>query len=226
MKKWIFLSFVLIGASYGLSKGDYYVKTLYKEATQEIVVKSKELADKNKLIERINQSNSIEELKAIQMAEAADIIKLKISMLYLKEAEKYLGIAQKLFKSLKNENHPLVESNYSKALQNYTLAKEYCDKIVESKDEEFNYKFYALKGTIYHRHLELMATRENLTEYINQTITNYKNALKAKNGDIDVTINIELLLKDKQQIMGAAGVKKQQKVKVLNQAGSGNSRGN
>jgi hypothetical protein len=101
--------------------------------------------------------------------------------------------------------HPLVVKNLDMAFKNYKEAKELCDKIQTQPDNNnFNFSMNYFKGEVYYRHTQLLSTPETAKELFDQTLVSWKHALRYKARDIDTVINIELLIKNQQQMLSGA----------------------
>lgn len=122
--------------------------------------------------------------------------------------------------------HPSVQAIVNQAIPLYEDAKKRIDKVQDQKgDSNFNYSLHYLKGEIYHRHLQILATEETQQELFRQTMNEYKLALRERPGDNDTSINIEILIKGGQG--GGNDDPNGRRNKILNQAvGFGRTKGN
>jgi hypothetical protein len=124
--------------------------------------------------------------------------------------------------------HPLTLVNLEKAFALYDKARKESEKLKESDDNDFNFNLNYLKGEIYYRILELMADQESAPELFNQTLSYFKFALRSRNNDVDTSVNIELLIKNQNSLMGNANNPQARKKQMLNSGkfGVGKSSGN
>jgi hypothetical protein len=125
------------------------------------------------------------------------------------------------------ELHPLTLINFNKAIALYEKARKECEKLKDSFDTDFDYHTNYLKGEIYYRILELVADQESAPALFNQTLTYYKYALRSRSNDMNTIINIEILIKNQNELVGNAG-NPQRKKQMLNSKkyGIGKSSGN
>jgi hypothetical protein len=123
--------------------------------------------------------------------------------------------------------HPSVQAIVEKAIPLYEDAKKRIDRVQEQKgDSNFNYSMHYLKGEIYFRHLQILATKETQQELFRQTMNEYKLALRERPGDNDTSINIEILIKEAKGGGGGDDPNGRQN-KMLNQSvGFGRTKGN
>ena len=124
--------------------------------------------------------------------------------------------------------HPLTIANLEKAFALYDKARKESEKLKEGDDNNFNFNMNYLKGEIYYRILELMADQESAPELFNQTLSYFKFALRNRNNDVDTSVNIELLIKNQNSLMGNANNPQARKKQMLNSGkfGIGKSSGN
>lgn len=124
--------------------------------------------------------------------------------------------------------HPSVQAIVDQAIPLYEDAKKRIDKVQEQKgDSNFNYSLHYLKGEVYFRHLQILATKETQQELFRQTMNEYKLALRERPGDVDTSINIEILIKEGQGGGGGGDDPNGRRNKMLNQtAGFGRTKGN
>jgi len=124
--------------------------------------------------------------------------------------------------------HPLVVKNLEAAFKQYKEAKELCDRIQQQPDDDnFNFSLNYFKGEVYYRHTQFLSTPETAKELFDQTLIYWKHALRYKARDIDTVINIELLIKNQQQMLSGAiqpGTNRPQMMPA-NQAGRGRLKG-
>jgi len=121
--------------------------------------------------------------------------------------------------------HPAAQEALIKADKLYVDSKKYLDKLSDIPgDTSYNFSLNYLKGEVYYRHTMFRSSSETVQDLFTQTATYYKKALSYKPGDVDTTVNIELLLKQQQGMMGEAGQSQPQR--MLNQMGMGKSKGN
>lgn len=124
--------------------------------------------------------------------------------------------------------HPLVVKNLDAAFKNYREAKELCDRIQQQPDSNnFNFSLNYFKGEVYYRHTQFLSTPETAKELFDQTLVCWKHALRYKARDIDTVINIELLIKNQQQMLSGAVQPGNQRPQMLpaTQAGRGRLKG-
>lgn len=126
------------------------------------------------------------------------------------------------------ELHPLTLVNLNKAVELYEKARKESEKLKDTGDTDFDYHANYLKGEIYYRLLELVADQESAPELFNQTLTYYKYALRSKNNDMNTVINIEILIKNQNNLLGNAANPQGRKKQMLNSKkyGIGKSSGN
>jgi tetratricopeptide (TPR) repeat protein len=124
--------------------------------------------------------------------------------------------------------HPLTTAHLNKAFVLYEQARKGVEKLKDSGDADFDYHLNYLKGEIYYRILELMADQESAPELFNQALTYYKYALRNRNSDINTVVNIELMIKNQNGLIGNAGNPQARKKQMLNSKkyGIGKSSGN
>lgn len=124
-------------------------------------------------------------------------------------------------------SHPLTTVMLNKALSLYEKARKESEKLKDIGDLDFNYHMNYLKGEIYYRILEFIADQESAQEIFNQTLTYYKYALRNRGNDINTIVNIEILIKNQNDLVGNAG-NPQRKKQMLNSKkyGVGKSTGN
>lgn len=124
--------------------------------------------------------------------------------------------------------HPLTMLNLEKAFALYDKARKESEKLKEGDDSDFNFHMNYMKGEIYYRILELMSDQESAPELFNQTLSYYKFALRSRNNDVNTTINIELLIKNQNSLMGNSSSPQARKKQMLNSGkfGVGKSSGN
>lgn len=111
--------------------------------------------------------------------------------------------------------HPLTIENLNKAFALYEKARKESEKLKEGNDSNFNFNINYLKGEIYYRVLELMSDQDSATELFNQTLSYYKLALRSRNNDVNTTINIEILIKNKNSLMSNANNPQARKKQML-----------
>lgn len=123
--------------------------------------------------------------------------------------------------------HPLTTVMLNKALGLYEKARKESEKLKDTGDVDFNYHMNYLKGEIYYRVLEFLADQESAQEIFNQTLTYYKYALRNRGNDINTIVNIEILIKNQNGLVGDVG-NPQRKKQMLNSKkhGIGKSTGN
>lgn len=220
----------------------YYQLTEKNQQFADKLVLFEQKQAENKVFALINDADSLEKLNFKVENKYYD---LKVCTLKFQRAEGLLNRAREVQKELvkpkempyiretpgvveeKEEIHPLALSLLKEAIELYKNCKEECDKLVENEDIDFNFALNYLKGEIYFRNLELLATPETMKELFEQTIGSFKNALKAKPRDIDTIVNIELLLKNSEKLlamMNRPSVRLNQMLKP--RAGQGKYRGN
>lgn len=126
------------------------------------------------------------------------------------------------------ELHPLTLANLNKATALYEKARKEMEKVKDTGDANFDYHMNYLKGEIYYRLLELVADQESAPELFNQTLTYYKYALRNRNNDINTVINIEILIKNQNDLTGGNNQPQARKRQMLNSKkyGVGKSSGN
>jgi hypothetical protein len=126
------------------------------------------------------------------------------------------------------ELHPLTSVNLNKAIELYEKARKESEKLKDTGDIDFDYHINYLKGEIYYRLLELVADQESAPELFNQTLTYYKYALRSRNNDMNTVINIEILIKNQNNLLGNAANPQGRKKQMLNSKkyGIGKSSGN
>lgn len=124
--------------------------------------------------------------------------------------------------------HPLTIVNLEKAFALYDKARKESEKLKEGDDADFNFHMNYMKGEIYYRILELMSDQESAPELFNQTLSYYKFALRSRNNDVNTTINIEILIKNQNSLMGNSASPQARKKQMLNSGkfGVGKSSGN
>lgn len=211
----------------------------------------------NEISKTVNETNSIlvleraeaklDSLSKENKDRILPYIILKRSRLLFDEAEKYLQKAIEIEKATFVETpmppadqppppkalHPLTVINFQKAANLYEKARKEIDKL---KDKNFDfdlllngfyYNLNYLKGEIYYRILEFLADQNSAQELFNQTLTFYKYALRERPSDINTIVNIELLIKNQNNIIGSANPQMIRK-KMLNSRkfGVGRSSGN
>ena len=108
----------------------------------------------------------------------------------------------------------------------YDKARKIVDNLPETLDKDFNFRVNYLKGLIYHRYLLFFSNQENVVELFNQAVTHYRTALKNKPSDVDTVINIELLIKDGKNLIGANPQSQRNKMLNIRKAGLGTRIGN
>lgn len=126
------------------------------------------------------------------------------------------------------ELHPLTLINLNKAIALHERARKECEKLKDSFNTDFDYHVNYLKGEIYYRILELVADQESAPALFNQTLTYYKYALRSRSNDMNTVINIEILIKNQNELLGDAGNPQARKKQMLNSKkyGIGKSSGN
>lgn len=197
-------------------------------------------------LEQLNDSGLNEELinlpKQLQ-DKARPYLGLKKASLLFKQGELYLEKAKLIEKALEAPETPPVQGqplperpplnrltleNLKKSFDAYENARKEIEKYIEIGDNDFDYNLGYLKGEIYFRYLQYLSTQETSEELFNQTLLNYKQALKYKPSDIDSVINIELLIKNQMSLMGNASRPSNRRKQMLNlkRYGLGHSSGN
>ncbi len=144
---------------------------------------------------------------------------LKRSLLYFEEAEVNLRRAVEIETAaggIGDSLHPLTKLALDKAVKLYEKARKEVEKVKEDKDDDLNFYTNYLKGEISYRFLELIADKESAPEIFNQTVMYYKQALRCKPNDINTVVNIELLIKNKDKLMGSGTGPQQRKKQMLN----------
>lgn len=124
--------------------------------------------------------------------------------------------------------HPLVVKNLEEAFKMYKEAKELCDRIQQQPDDNnFNFSLNYFKGEVYYRHTQFLSTPETAKELFDQTLVYWKHALRYNARDVDTVINIELLIKNQQQMLSGAVQPGNNRPQMLpaNQAGRGRLKG-
>lgn len=174
----------------------------------------------------VNKANTIEELDQVLKVVDLDkdkllpIIGLKRSLLLFNEAEGHLMKAVEIENALTDDSkqnlHPLTVKELNKAIQLYETARKEVEQIKEQKNLTFDYQLNYLKGEIYFRHLEIMATQETALEMFNQTVTYYKYALRHKPSDVNTVVNIEILIKNQNKLLADASNPNGKKKTMLN----------
>lgn len=211
----------------------------------------------NEVRKTVNNAKSISDLeKAETMLQTlpqreqdriAPYIALKKAVIWFNEAEEYLRKAAEIENAtvipdpmpllLNPEQipapqqqrilHPLTTVMLNKAFNLYEKARKESEKLKDIQDSDFNYHMNYLKGEIYYRILEFLADQESAPEIFNQTLTYYKYALRNRGNDINTIVNIEILIKNQDGLVGDAG-NPQRKKQMLNSKkyGIGKSSGN
>lgn len=190
--------------------------------------------------EKLNQSRDQEDIESLMAeykilpikAQAAfkPALELKKTIFTFEKAEKELLRAMQ-FSTVINggEGHPLTQEILFNALKLYKEAKIAVDSLATIKgNDDYNFCLYYLKGDIYYRILQLVATPEEIPGIFDQTVDAYKQALLVKPRDIDAEINVELLRKNKNALLARGNMFGDQQMKQLIQqgVGSGRKRGN
>ena len=126
------------------------------------------------------------------------------------------------------ELHPLTLVNLNKAIALYEKARKESEKLKETGNPDFDYHMNYLKGEIYYRILEIMSDPDTAQELFNQTLTYYKYALRNRNSDINTIINIEILIKNQNNLLANANNPQARKKQMLSgkKYGIGRSSGN
>lgn len=126
------------------------------------------------------------------------------------------------------ELHPLTVDSLNKAFALYEKARKESEKLKDGDDSDFNYHMNYLKGEIYYRVLEFLAEPDTAQELFNQALTYYKYALRYRNNDINTVVNIELLIKNQNNLLGNAAGPQARKKQMLTSKkfGIGKSSGN
>lgn len=223
MKKFIFGILLcaggFFGAKYFYDKGE----DVFKEYDSKI----KWAQAKQKSIEfiklNVNNLTSIDDIEVLENSlkglpkNEEDLVRvyfdLRKATILFNKAEDFLKKASDLDVALPvstppnapKQLHPLTQEALDKALNLYEEARKIADKYSDGNDVEYNYKLDYLKGEIYFRYLEFLSTPETNAELFNQTVLNYKQALKNKPADIDTVINIEILIKNKNDLVSPPG---------------------
>lgn len=200
--------------------------------------------DVNEFIERINTAKTIAELSQLEKelskidewtaANLLSYIKLKDARLQFYKAEEDLQTAVDLESALapegRTELNPLTVAALKKAVAGYDNIRKQVDNLTDGPNMDFNYHVNYLRGCVYHRILQFASDETNAQELFNQTLQHYKNALRYHPADINTVINIELLIKDQQDLANNAGQPKgqRQRKQMLNikKAGLNPSTGN
>lgn len=181
-----------------------------------------------------------------------DIIELKSLVLQFRKAEDLIARASALQNSIKPipeptqtvpvetyetepppppkpvELHPFVEEMVNEIVKLYADLKKRVDVLEERQDDpEFNFLLNYTKGVIYFRHTQFFAKPDNVKELFDRTVKYFKVALRNKPDDLNTIINVELLIKNKNQMLSTAqqpGMRRQQML-VPRGAGLGTSIG-
>lgn len=244
MKKVIFnlgLLLFLLGLSSFLIGNRYKEDSSLELKEKELVLQKQAII--NNVVSVINEGNKDKlevlnkNLKNLELQNYGPYVSLKLAIHKFIEAENSFNRTKLLYASLKGGNklHPLVQENLDKTIRLYEECREMADRMGDFNDSkvgdpnhEYNFCLNYLKGEIYYRHLELLSKPETVRDLMTQTITYFRNALEYKPGDLNTVINIEILIKNREQMMAIAndpGAQKQQAL-IQKMAGSGNSKGN
>ena len=122
--------------------------------------------------------------------------------------------------------HPLVVKNLEAAFESYKLARELCDHIQQTGNDNFNFSLNYFKGEVYYRHTQFLSTPETAKELFDQTLICWKHALRYKPRDIDTVVNIELLIKNQNQMLSNSVQPSTNRPQMLPpQAGRGKTKG-
>jgi len=126
------------------------------------------------------------------------------------------------------ELHPLTVDSLNRAFALYEKARKESEKLKDGDDLDFNYHMNYLKGEIYYRVLEFLAEPDTAQELFNQALTYYKYALRNRNNDINTVVNIELMIKNQNSLLGNAAGPQARKKQMLTSKkfGIGKSSGN
>lgn len=179
----------------------------------------------NDYIERINGAKNTTELTQLEnelskldLWVADDLmkyIKLRQARFQFYKAEEDLQIAVDLETALAPDNrtelNPLTVAALKKAVVGYDEIRKQADNLSDGSNMDFNYHLNYLRGCVYHRILQFASDETNAQELFNQTLQHYKNALRYRPSDINTVINIELLIKDQNELANNAGQLKGQR---------------
>ena len=156
------------------------------------------------------------------------LVDLRLAILTFQEAEKLLGEAGSMHRTLGDDDgelHPMVNRLLNKSIRKYEESKRIVDNLGEMDDSDnYNFALNYVKGEIYFRHLQLLRTPETANALFKSTVNYFKFALRYKERDTNTVVNIELLIKKQSQF--ASADPKLQKRQLLNKAGVGSSKGN
>lgn len=221
----LFFAILFVGA------GIYFYNKESKDADERVAKMVKfedEQLDNIKATVLVNSSTNIAglveaeatlaKLSKERAAALAPYIALKKSLLYFNEAEGFLMRAVEIETAVGGDSqsiNPLAQASLNKAIDLYDKARKEVELLKDTNDANFNFSANYLKGEIYYRLLEFVADRESAVEIFNQTLTYYKMALRSKPGDINTVVNIELLIKNQNRLLGNAADPQQKKKQML-----------
>lgn len=254
--KWLIFSLGLALTGAGLLVYNHYHEQTRQLAENRKDVLIKEVEEVNELSRLISSAKNKNELLALQnrVKRVSDkrlepVLQLAIAIAIFEDGEFNLAKAIEvnnalalppgppppgptLFDSPKSPPppplHPLVVKNLDAAFEHYKEAKESCDRIQQqSGNNDFNFSLNYFKGQVYYRHTQFLSTPETAKELFDQTLVCWKHALSYKTRDIDTVINIELLIKNQQQMLSGAIQPGNQRPQMLPaiQAGRGRLKG-
>jgi hypothetical protein len=229
MKRLIFGLFFLI-----LGLGLFFYFSHLRESTTEAQIANAELfcailVTNNEARRIVNEAVTTQELdKAQSLTETLPqkqkddllpIIALKRSRILFDEAEKFMRQAVEIEAAASNDSkslHPLTVVVFNKAAVLYEQSRKESEKIKETTDPNFNYHLNYLKGETYYRFLEMFSDQETAQEMFNQAVTYYKYALRNRPSDINTVVNVELLIKNQNNLLANASSPQSKKKQMLN----------
>jgi tetratricopeptide (TPR) repeat protein len=149
--------------------------------------------------------------------------------LRLVEATSYFNSAEKTLKTAREiglpPDFPVIKKLINSADKDYKRARDLIDKVVKMDDVDLEFHRLYLRGEIYYRFLEFFSTPQTNQELFRKTLDSWKKALDIYPGDPETVANIELLIKNSNN-MGQSGDPKSMGNRMLPQVGIGNKKGN
>jgi len=182
---------------------------------------------KNDCRQKLEKSDSFQEL--VELKEIANslneddkerflrVVGLKFAQRHYLLAEAKIWRARRLVELTEGDDSPFIEHYVNESIDHYQKAKEEIDALLEATDDDvYNFCLYYTRGNIYYRVLLFIAESDEATEIFNQTAAAWEDALRFRNKDVETEINLELLYKNRDQLMGnGPGRGRGEKVRML-----------